>query len=142
MTDGGHLLPFGEETFDHVPDEYLLKIVKAKKPYDLQDVAELVWYNSKRAPQNMNVKLEHFGGMARIWMGRIDCVSGWRQRLSAEVIQRMVEIMCQRIALKLEGQLTSDEVTWLEGLADTRDKRYTMLLKGIERLLSKNTTRD
>jgi hypothetical protein len=136
MSTESELRAFGEESFDHVPEELMMKIVKSRKPYDLQDVADMVWFSKKRAPQNMNIRSSQLDGIVNVWMGQTH--NGWRPKLIPEIKQRMVEIMCQHIADRLHERLSDEECQWLASVPEMTDKRYKMLMDALHRTISWN----
>lgn len=122
---------FGEESFDHIPTETMLKIVQSKKIYDLQDIIYNVWYANKK--QNNNIRGHGFPfdkEVLQIWLN-----GAWRPRLIEEVIQRMIEISVSRIYERLQDTITEDEKTWLKSIPQLQGREYNLLYKGVKRFI-------
>ena len=122
------IVAFGEEYFDHVPTAALLKIVKSKKPYDIQDIVYSVWYN-RAVPMNKNLRTLCFPpdkDSLQVWMG-----DEWRPRLIDEIIQRMIETVVQRAHERLEKDISEEDAKWLLSIPSMRGREYTLLCKGI-----------
>ena len=133
------LTPFGQENIDHISSEDLLKIVNTMKMYELQDVAERIWFN-RHVPHNQNIKLHDIyrsqpynnNVPLQLWLG-----DSWKERHVDEVIHRMIEGMVEKIVVRLDGMnsVPDAQLKWLNSIPNVKGREYTFLCKGILRVI-------
>ena len=118
-------VPFGKESFDHIPIEVMVDIVKTKKIYELQDVAERVWFGT-----DTNVRM--FGPkLCQIWNG-----DKWVTRDIEEISYRMLETMCEGLCGKLNGLMSQEDHSWVASIPKMRGREVQFVLKGLQRLIA------
>lgn len=127
--DTKEIAPFGSECFDHISTETMLKIVNTGKIYDLQDIAEAVWFKNKcPSNRNINIRLN-----VCIWNGE-----KWKIRDKEEVAFRMIETISEKFAERLIDKISDDQMKWLKSIPKKKGRDFTYLMKSITRLLDRN----
>jgi hypothetical protein len=125
---------FGNETYDHIPNDVFVNVVKTRKAYELQDIVFKVWLDKKRPEANKNLRAWYTSGKTsppdkeavEVWLE-----DTWKIRRVEEVIHRMIELIVESILSRLKDSLTDEDIAWLQKIPRTTGRDYSLIYKGI-----------
>ena len=129
------LAEFEAESFDHIPDDVMYKIVSTMKPYELQYLAELVWYN-RDVPCNRNIRpslVDDASIDVRLY-------GKWITRQKDEIVLRMVQRMVTVVSERMKDKVPKDNLAWLENIP--RNKKHVeaaFAFAGLHKLIGRVT---